>query len=197
MNSINRFSGDNKNLPNLETMCQCLVWTQEDLQELQRILRNAPVTLSEGITDFECHYPAHLAYLFYSDDLDISTYCSEIDDHGIEGVKLSERRFNRCVEILVDPTETIDRDYEQAIESGWDIGNYNGQSVLTRDQLELRPHLAKTLEIYSNKPEGQVVVVYNQGEKDYLISLRLFDKERFHYPRTASVKHEDSNGEIK
>jgi hypothetical protein len=197
MNSINRISESDKKQLDLETMCQCLVWTPEDLKELQRILRNAPVTLSQGITDFECHLPAHLAYLFDNDDLNINTYCSEIDDYGIEGVKLSERRFHRCVEILVDPTETIDRDYEQAIESGWDIGNYKGQSVLTRDQLELRPHLAKTLEIYSNKPAGQVVVVYNRGEEDYLISLKLFDRERFHYPRTASVKHEDSNGEIK
>lgn len=192
MKNNDRIFGSDKTQPSLETMCQCLVWTEEDLKELQRILRNAPVTLSKGITDLECHLPAHLAYLFDPDDLSISIYCSdEIDAAGIEGIKLSERKFHRCVEVLVDPTETIDRDYEGAIKSGWDIGNYEGQSVLTRDQLELRPHFAKTLEIYSNKPEGQVVVVYNQGGEDYLISLKLFDRERLHYPRTARVDEDN------
>lgn len=192
MTISNRLNPENYKQQSLEEICQCLVWTTSDLKELQYILRNAPITLSEGILDPECHNPISLAYMYNPNFADI-LFCDEINESGIDGIRLSDRKFHRCIQVLVDTTEVIPRDYEEAIECGWDVSNNNGESVIGRDQLVLKPDFARTLEIYSDKSSGEVVVVYNQKAKDYLISLKFFNRENFHYiPRTP---RNDSGGE--
>ena len=178
-----KFQESDDKLKTLDLMCQFLTKTPEEQVELQAVLREAPVTIVGGISDPDDDYRPNLAYLVDSDTL-FQACSDELKDLGDDDFPLWNRKYHRCVEIVVDISETISRDYSEAEEEGFKMTDYEGETVFGIGQLAVIQGISKNIEIYSQKDDGKVLVAYIRDDKEFLIAFQLYDRETFDFIQT-------------
>jgi len=151
--------------PSLDKLCSFIVGSADELRKLKDILRKAPVTLAEGLGE-DAGYE-HLAY--FAEPSYVLALAGQELEKEMAGIE-------HAVEILVDAACKIPREYENARDCCWDVHDNKGKSCIHTDHII---PLAEGLDSRFIPEANMVLVVYNEGDKRYMIGFSLFDKEMF------------------
>ncbi len=162
---------ENKPDRNLTERCQYLVWTKDDAVKLDKILKNAPVRLSEEFGD----EIIHVAF-FYALDMSIlkALRTTPFGNLVQKPKKLADREFDAVIEYNVDATQWMERTYEDSCKHDccW-LKNIDGKSAIGLSHLEILADKAQDIEVAESNNESAVFVGYRQNDKNYLIYFQL------------------------